>query len=1091
MTATAAPEYRPIHVLFEARAAAVPHRVALVHGDSFLSYGELNARANRLAHQLLALGLSPGTVIGICAPRSLAQIVGILAILKAGGAYFPLDPAYPAERLAFMLGDARPPVVLATAATAERLPLAGAHAPGAFVLLLDGDASEIERRDASDPPCTVTADSLCYLIYTSGSTGMPKGTLVPHRSVPGVMVGVDYVRLDEDQVFLLYSSSSWDAFTLELWSPLLHGGRCVLMPHEKFAPAEMADSLRRYGVNTLFLPTAAFNLLVAEMPEALEPVSQLMTGGEVMPPASLLRCRQLFPDKHLCHVYGPSECTVFATAWPVPRDLDLQHSVPIGKPVGDRRIYLLDANLRRVGVGVPGEICIGGPAVALGYLDRPELTAAKFVADPYAAEPRALLYRTGDRGRYLPDGAIEFLGRSDNQVKVRGYRVELEELELALGAHPAVAQCAVMMREDTPGDKRLVAYVAPRPDQHRGGGQGRDEAAASQVSGWAAIFDEHVYGAAGAAADPLFNTAGWVSTYDGLPIPEPQMRVWAQDIVAKALAGAPRDVLEIGCGTGMLLFQILPGCRGYHAVDISQACLDYVGDRLAELRPAPAARVRLERRAAHELDDLAPASLDVVILSSVVQYFPDVHYLHRVLAACAEAVRPGGRIVVADLRRFDLQRTFYAALELHRAAADSPRAALLANVQKEVDLETELLVDPAYFAALPGRLGRIGAVELHLQRGAEVNELNKYRYHAVLHVAPAAPAVRAADAPAVEVPAAPADGGPPVTGAALTFEDLRRMLGGGAAAPACWRLDGLADSRLLADLAAAELTASGDGGCDTAGALRAALPRAVARRPAGIDPEALVHLAAEAGYSCILSPGAAPGSFDAVLARSSPPVPDLAPPAPPATSPVPEIGPPRLAERPRREIGSYANQPLRSHLTPTLIPALRQHLAERLPDFMMPSAFVILESLPWNAAGKVDRASLPRPGTSRTDLAVAYVAPRNATEKVVAELFAKLLNRERVGIRDVFFELGGHSLLATQLVSRLRKTFRTDLPLRTVFEHPTVAGIAEFLAAGEERPGRIERIAELQLAVASMPEEQVLALLASRQAAARGGEERT
>ncbi|HEU0077439.1 MAG TPA: amino acid adenylation domain-containing protein, partial [Longimicrobiaceae bacterium] len=443
---------RCVHELFTEQAARTPGAVALVQGEARLTYAELERRANGLAHHLVRRGVGPEARVGICAERSPELVVALLAVLKAGGAYVPLDPQYPAERLAFMLSDAEVGLLLAQPHLLGRLPEFGGK-----VVLLDG---------GSPPPCAdaapevaVTAENAAYVIYTSGSTGRPKGTEVPHRAIPGFFRGADYARFDEAQVLLHYSSASWDALTLELYPALLCGATCVLHPAGAPEPARLEEEVRLHGVTTLWMTAAFFNLVVDTRPELLGRLGQLMVGGEALSPPHVRRALELAPGLRLVNGYGPSECTVFTSCHRVSHDLGAA-AVPIGRPVGDRRVYLLDRYLNPVPVGVPGELFVGGPGVARGYLNRPGLTGEKFVPDPFGGEPGARLYRTADRARWLSDGVLEYLGRVDAQVKIRGFRIEPGEVEALLAAHPAVREAAVVVREDVPGEKRLVAYTA-------------------------------------------------------------------------------------------------------------------------------------------------------------------------------------------------------------------------------------------------------------------------------------------------------------------------------------------------------------------------------------------------------------------------------------------------------------------------------------------------------------------------------------------------------------------------------------------------------------------------------------------------------
>jgi len=325
------------------------------------------------------------------------------------------------------------------------------------VVRVDADAGRVAAHPDTPPDVEVGPEHLAYVIYTSGSTGTPKGTMVPHRAVPGFFRGADYCRFDAEQVLLQHSSPSWDALTLELWPALLTGGRTVLYPGASADPEGLAREVSRHGVTTLWLSAALFNVLVDTRPEVLGGARQVMTGGEAVSAAHVARALARFPHLRVVNGYGPSECTVFAACHAVEPGAG-DGPIPIGRPVGDRRVYLLDRGFLPVPVGVAGEVFIGGPAVPRGYLGRPALTAERLVPDPFGP-PGARLYRTGDRARWRPGGWLEFVGRMDAQLKIRGFRVEPGEIEAALLRHPGVREAVVVAREDAPGDRRLVAYT--------------------------------------------------------------------------------------------------------------------------------------------------------------------------------------------------------------------------------------------------------------------------------------------------------------------------------------------------------------------------------------------------------------------------------------------------------------------------------------------------------------------------------------------------------------------------------------------------------------------------------------------------------
>ncbi len=443
--------------LFEAQARRTPDAVAVELGDERLTYRELDRRANQLARHLVGRGVGPGTPVGLCVQRSMELVVGTLGILKAGGAYVPLDPTYPRERLAFMVEDTRVPVVLTQRALVPVLPESGAA-----VVLLDEDWSDIAREPEGSPGVHVPGEALAYVMYTSGSTGRPKGVCIPQRAVARLVLGSSFARWGPDEVFLQLAPICFDAATFELWGALLHGSRLVLFPPHTPTVDELKAVLDRHGVTTLWLTAALFEQISAMRPEALQGVRRLLAGGDVLPPAAVRE--RLSRGGVLVNGYGPTENTTFTTCH-VMEGAAPEGTIPIGQPIANTRVYVVDRQLRPVPVGVPGELLMGGDGLAWGYLGRPELTAERFIPDPFGLEPGGRLYRSGDRVRHRADGTLEFLGRMDAQVKVRGFRVEPGEVEEALRQHPGVAEVVVVARPDPAGGKRLVAYAVPRVGQ--------------------------------------------------------------------------------------------------------------------------------------------------------------------------------------------------------------------------------------------------------------------------------------------------------------------------------------------------------------------------------------------------------------------------------------------------------------------------------------------------------------------------------------------------------------------------------------------------------------------------------------------------
>ncbi len=482
-TATAYPHDICVHTLFEKQAQQTPDAVAVIADEVHLTYRELNRRANQVAHYLRKQGVQPDTLVGLFTERSLLMVIGVLGILKAGGAYLPLDPGYPKSRLAFMLDDAQTPVILTQHKLRAGLPENAAH-----IICLDADAATIAAHSEVDPDNITHAENLAYAIYTSGSTGQPKGTVIEHRAVSRLVHNTNYLQLNAQDCIAQISNISFDAATFELWGALLHGAKLALINKEiALSPKEFVAQLRAKKITTMFVTTALFNLLSREVPTAFSTLKTVMFGGEACDPDCVREVLKNGAPQRLLHVYGPTESTTFATWHLVTEVSENATTIPIGRPISNTTIHILDRNFQPVPVGIPGEIFIGGDGLARGYLNRPALTEEKFLAiadcglqiadsisaNPQSAIPHQQLYRTGDIARFLPDGSIEFIGRKDSQIKLRGFRIELGEIESAVLAHPAIKDCVIVVAANSDADKRLLAYfvaaqhLMPTPQELR------------------------------------------------------------------------------------------------------------------------------------------------------------------------------------------------------------------------------------------------------------------------------------------------------------------------------------------------------------------------------------------------------------------------------------------------------------------------------------------------------------------------------------------------------------------------------------------------------------------------------------------------
>jgi amino acid adenylation domain-containing protein len=940
-----------LHELFEEQAERTPFALALVSVGEQLTYEELNRRANQLAHYLRERGVGPDVPVGLCVERSIESLVGMLGILKAGGAYVPLDPAYPRERLAFMLSDARPPVLLTQSKLLETLP---AH--DARVVCLDADWQTISRESAKNPRSGVAQDNLAYIIYTSGSTGRPKGVLVSQGALVCHCRGIieAYGLTPADRV-LQFASLSFDVAAEEIFPSWLAGASVVLPPEH--APIHVPDFLEliaRDKVTVINLPATYWHELARELSgpkKALPPAIRLVIAGSEKVSTELLSLWKTFVDRRVrwMNAYGLTEATVTTTVYEPPGrdDVDGQKkSVPIGRPLANRKIYILDAALQPVPPGVRGEIYIGGATLARGYLNHADLTAEKFIPDPFSEEPGARLYRTGDLGRYLKDGNIEFLDRSDTQVKVRGFRIELGEIEAVLSAHPELREAAVMAQKDETGDVRLVAYVVPHLEdagEH-----------VPQIELWPSVGEYQVY-------DELMYYA---MTSDELRV----------DKYRTAIERSVKDktVLEIGTGKDVILARlcVAAGARKVYAIEALDE--SYVAAQALVKSLGLTDKITLIK--GYSFDVSLSEKVDVCV-SEIIGTIGGSEGVVPILNDARRFLKEDGVMIPQRCM------TRIAAVQLPESILESPRFSELSG---------------KYVEKIFHQVGHEFDVRVCLRNFPQANLLSDSGIFEDLdfkgHVEPAS-----------------------------SHEIILNITESG-------RLDGFLlwiNLQTAKDVVIDNLEAEYSwlpvyfpvfhpGLYVNEGDVIKATCRA-ALSDNGINPDYKI-----AGVLLRQDSEAVEFAYD-----SSHHQPDF-----------------KKTDFYRRLFSQSTFTGPVSESSSINARSLRAYLSERLPDYMLPSVFVNLPSMPLMPSGKIDRRALPAPERMRPEWSAGFIAPRNPIEEMLAGIWCEVLKLEEVSIDANFFELGGHSLLATQVISRVREVFQVDIPLHYLFEARTIAGLS-------------------------------------------------
>ncbi|XWK88449.1 MAG: amino acid adenylation domain-containing protein [Phormidium sp.] len=1009
-TDTDYPQDQTLVTLFEQQVAKTPDNIAVIYEDSSLSYQELNQKANQLADYLLDIKreqqLPDNPLIAICVERSLEMIVGLFGILKAGGAYVPIDPNYPQERIRFMLEDCGAKILLTHSQLKQQLATLAIERQYKVLCL---DEQNFANLSIDNPIYQTQIDNLAYVIYTSGSTGQPKGVQLLHRGLTNYLHWAkNYYAVAQGKGTPVQSSLSFDATITSLYLPLICG-RTTILVREKQEIETLANIVKNsQHLSLVKITPSHLEILNQQLDRNTmqNRVNAFVLGGEALHTNQIIPWLTHAPNTRLINEYGPTEAVVGCCIYEATGKRDLVGDLLIGQPIANTRIYILDNQNQPLPVGIPGELCIAGEGLARGYLNRPQLTAEKFI-ELHLFDKRERVYKTGDLARWLSDGNLEYLGRIDNQVKLRGFRIELGEIEALLAQHPKIQQAVVILEGEKPIDQRLLAYILPTPTDNNLEDKNLQ---AEQVELWQQVFNDSYAQQPATTNDPTLNLAGWNDSYTRQPIPQTAMQEWRDTTVEKILQLKPNRVWEIGCGSGMLLFKIAPHCQHYLGTDFSPEALQYIEQHLKPLSLKE--KVTLKSCAAHQFDSIETNAYDLVIINSVIQYFPSIDYFLSVLEGAVQAVKKPGSIFIGDVRNFQLLEAFHTAVEFYHADDDLSIKELRQRIQQSICNEGELLIDPDLFICLKQKFPRISQVEIQLKRGYAHTEMSRFRYDVVLHLDQTNNHRATPEWLNWKTEQ-------------LNLEKIEQILT--IQQPDLLKITNIPNARLSPEMLLLEQITQLDGNVSD-------LKLVVSQAQLGIEPEVFQTLVKDLSYTAFIQYSSTDFSdYDIVFQRNIPG----------------ERTIPRFNQTPNWQLKHwqhYANQPLQyrpTEIEPALLDEWRDFLSKTLPEYMVPSHFIALEKLPLTPNGKVDRKALPKPGTTVT--ATNIELPVTSTEKLLTEIWAKLLKYELIGRQDNFFKLGGHSLLGTQLCSRIRDQFKVEIPLRKLFESPTINELANYI----------------------------------------------
>ena len=976
-----------LHHQFDAQVIKQPNAIAISSPSKKLSYLELFNLSEHIASKLIEAGAAPNQLIGIVMEKGWEQAAAALAVSKSGAAYLPIDSNETTERLHHLLKISDSSIVLTQTHLKGKLKWPS----NTHVITIDEAlAQQSQLIKYSIKPDIQTESDLAYVIFTSGSTGTPKGVMISHKAVLNTILDINqrFSVTENDRIFAI-SALNFDLSVYDIFGALSAGASIIFPSKDALKdPSSWLKLLINEEITVWNSVPSIFQMFVeyiegrttdSSLKKLDHKLRLVLLSGDWISTSLPQKIFSQFGNLQLISLGGATEASIWSIFYPIKSVEKSWKSIPYGRALLNQAVYVLDDDLNPIEPGIPGAIYIGGVGLAMGYWKDDQRTKSHFILNQ---KTRERLYRTGDLGQYMADGNIEFLGRIDQQVKIRGFRVDLNAIEHCLLNHPDIEKAVVVAAGDE-NNKKIIACVVEKNSIPSSGGF---EYSKKQINYWQNLYNQIYLNSK--QEEVLFNIAGWKDSYTSKHIPKEQMEEWVSKTVNRILALKPRQVFEIGCGSGLLLLKIAPEATSYYATDFSDAAIDCINRTLSYTNLG---NVKFEKREAVDFQNISESSFDTIIINSVVQYFPSIDYLEDVLQKSIEAVADDGCIFIGDIRSLEYLKAFYTSILLSNLDKDQTLSSLSHSSAGWSKQEDELVIHHHYFYALKKKFKQISHVNILLKDGKFDNELNKFRYDVILHIKKRPQISELKTSISIE-----------------NFKSIKNIEE---------KLNGNIESILaIRGVPNKNIAGIGDSFSSDNEKVSSLRNKTTIKRLSSISPWKLYQLAKKMNYQLSLKP-ASHGSnelMDAVFYKDKF-----------------EFHACSLMESFSLEFAikkhTLFNSPTLSRHNKSLVKVLKKYLRTFLPRYMMPSTFSILNRLPITSNGKIDRQLI----IGNHSISIKkYKAPENKVQRHLVELWEKLTDNSSVGINDDFFEIGGNSLLLINLLSQINKKFDITIASR-------------------------------------------------------------